>query len=498
VTFELIEDQRIVRIEGADVPLGARAFDVLAYLHANADRVVSKAELLDAVWSGVMVEEGNLSVQIAALRKVIGKEAIKTVPGIGYRLTLAPARAIARPGPDVPSVPSLAVLPFANLTGSADRDYLVDGIVNEIISALSRVSGIFVISSTSSFTYKGRTVDLAQVGRELGVRYVVEGSIQAAGDRLRIFTQLVEAETGRTIWQDRFDGRVDDIFDLQDEVAGSVAGALEPKMIWAEAARTRLKPTDSLTAYDLCLRAAPLVSRQDSLANLEEGLTLLWQALELDPNYAFAKAMVCCAHTGAVAARWWTFEQAGVVKDIAKEVLNEAQDDPIALAYAGHYLAYVHSMTQEGLTALLRAEKLNPNSALVAMLLGWVHNYRNENEDAIRSLRRAMRLSPLHPQIGIITSGIGNALMQMGRFEEAAAAYEQSLTEYPEFATSMMGLMAAYWRLGRMEDCARIAELYRAKAPDFSVSYFRKHRPQDAPAYSDAVIGALRENGFPE
>jgi tetratricopeptide (TPR) repeat protein len=155
-------------------------------------------------------------------------------------------------------------------------------------------------------------------------------------------------------------------------------------------------------------------------------------------------------------------------------------------------------MTQEGLTALLRAEKLNPNSALVAMLLGWVHNYRNENEAAIRSLRRAMRLSPLHPQVGIITSGIGNALIQMGRFEEAAAAYEQSLTEYPEFATSMMGLMAAYWRLGRMEDCARIAELYRAKAPDFSVSYFRKHRPQDAPAYSDAVIGALRENGFPE
>ncbi|MCU4651314.1 winged helix-turn-helix domain-containing protein [Roseibacterium sp. SDUM158016] len=500
MTFEIIADQRILRLDGAEVPLGARAFDVLVHLHDNADRVVSKAELLDAVWSGIMVEEGNLSVQIAALRKVIGKEAIKTVPGIGYRLTLGPTPAAAQPvlGPEVPSIPSLAVLPFANLTGSGDRDYLVDGIVNEIISALSRVSGIFVISSTSSFTYKGRAIDLSEVGTELGVRYVMEGSIQQAGDRLRIFTSLVEAETAHTIWQERFDGRIDEIFELQDEVAASVAGALEPKMIWNEAARTRLKPTDSLTAYDLCLRAAPLVHRQDSLANLEEGLALLRQALERDPNYTHAKALVCLAHTGSVAARWWTFEQAGVVKDLAKQVLNEAQDDPLALAYAGHYLAYVHNMMPEGLTALLRAEKLNPNSAMVAMLLGWVHNYRNENEDAIRCLRRAMRLSPLHPQIGVMTAGIGNALMQMGRFEEAALSFEQSLSEYPEFATSMMGLMAAYWRLGRSDDCARIAELYREKAPDFSVSYFLKHRPQDAKEYTDAVIGALRATGFPE
>lgn len=282
--LEIVEDRRLILLDGAEVPLGARAFDVLRHLHAHADRIVSKAELLDAVWSDLTVEEGNLSVQIAALRKAIGREAIKTVPGIGYRLTLGAPPATPLPGPDLPQMPSLAVLPFANLTGSDARAYLVDGIVTEINSALSRVSGIFVISSTSSFTYKGRTIDLAEVGRELGVRYVLEGSIQAAGDRLRIFTQLVEAETGRTIWQDRFDGRVDDIFDLQDNVAASVAGALEPKMIWTEAARTRLKPTDSLTAYDLCLRAAPLVSRQDSLANLEEGLALLWQALQLDPS----------------------------------------------------------------------------------------------------------------------------------------------------------------------------------------------------------------------
>jgi TolB-like protein len=226
---------------------------VLAYLHDHADRVVTKAELLDHVWSGMIVEEGNLSVQIAGLRKALGKEAIKTVPGVGYQLTLgARQRHRRKTAPDVPSIPSLAVLPFANLTGAEGQDYLVDGIVTEIIAALSRVSGFFVISSTSSFTYKGRAVDLAQVGRELGVRYVLEGSIQQAGDRLRIFTQLVEAESGHTIWQNRFDGQVSEIFDLQDQIAEEVAGALEPKLIWAEAARTRTKPTDSLTAYELC------------------------------------------------------------------------------------------------------------------------------------------------------------------------------------------------------------------------------------------------------
>jgi TolB-like protein len=502
LTLEILQDERRVRLDGHDVALGARAYDVLVYLHGHADRVVTKAELLDHVWSGMIVEDGNLSVQIAGLRKALGRDRIKTVPGVGYRLIgtqgAAPQPQANADHPAVPDIPSLAVLPFANLTGSADRDYLVDGIVNEIITALARVSSFFVISSTSSFTYKGRTVDLAEVGRELGVRYVLEGSIQQAGDQMRIFTQLVEAETGHTIWQDRFGGSVSDIFDLQDCVAESVAGALEPKLIWAEAARSRAKPTDSLTAYDLCLRAAPLVSRQDSLSNLENGLDLLRQALDRDPNYTHAKALTCLAHTGAVAARWWTFEQAGVVRDLAKTVLNEAQDDALALAYAGHYLAYVHQMHQDGLTALQRAERLNPNSAMVAMLLGWVHNYRAENDDAIRCLERAMRLSPLHPQIGIMTAGIGNALLQMGRVEEATRQYEQSLAQYPEFATSTMGLMACYWALGRKEDSARIAALYRAKAPHFSVGYFRKHRPDDSESYRQIIIDALRGNGFPD
>ncbi len=231
MVLEILNESRSARLDGEELPLGARAFDVLAYLHANSERVVSKAELLDAVWEGLMVEESNLSVQMSTIRKALGRDAIKTVPGIGYRLTSGgTSDRSPPPGPTVPTIPSLVVLPFANLMGQAEQDYLVDGIVQEISTALSRVSGIFLISSTSSFAYKGRSVDLAEVGNELGVRYVLEGSIQAAQNRIRIFTQLVEAATGRTIWQDRFDGSSEDIFELQDAVAERVAGALEPKL----------------------------------------------------------------------------------------------------------------------------------------------------------------------------------------------------------------------------------------------------------------------------
>lgn len=494
---------RTARLDGTEVALGARAFDVLHHLHRNPDRVITKEELLETVWAGTLVEESNLTVQIAGLRKVLGRDAIKTVPGVGYKFTLGAAadpveRTSQKDAPPVPAIPSLAVLPFANLTGSDENAYMVDGIVNEITSALARVSSFFVISTTSTFTYRGKAVDLAEIGRELGVRYILEGSIQKAGDRLRIFTQLVEARTGRMIWHDRFDGSSDDIFDLQDTVAESVAAAIEPKLIWAEAARAQAKPTDNLKAYDLCMKAAPLVYRQNSLANLEDGLELLRHALELDANYTYAKALICYAHTGAFAARWWPFEQAQAALPLAHEVLDSNPDDPLALCYVGHYIAYIGHDTKTGLTALKRAHSLNPNSANIEMLLGWVYNYIDQSDLAIEHLRRAIRISPLHPQIGIMTSGIGNALFQKGEIAEASRYYEQALTEYPEFATIQLGLMGCYWRLGELEKSAKMAEWFRQKVPDMSVSTFRRTRPQSSESYREAVIGALRANGFPE
>lgn len=501
--LEVFEAQRLAKLDGEDLTLGARAFDVLAFLFAHSDRVVSKAEILNHVWADLIVEEGNLSVQIAGLRKALGKERIKTVPGIGYRLICAEAPVTATPPPpdrqpDVPSIPSLAVLPFANLTGSADQDYLVDGIVTEVISALSRMSGIFVISSTSTFTYKGRSVDLSEVGQELGVRYVLEGSIQASGNRIRIFTQLVEAESGHTIWQERCDGTIENIFDLQDEVAECVAGALEPKLQYAEAARARAKPTDNLAAYDLCLQATPILAKLHTSERITEGLALLDQALALDPEYIQAHALYCYAHTSAFATRWWTFEKAGAAEPHARRVLESDTDDALALAYGGHFIAYLKQSYQEGLTALKRAVHLNPNSGTAQMLLGWVYTYIDDGPPAIVHLERAKRLSPLHPHIGVINSGIGSAHLQMGDTEAAIRHLEQAMTEYPDFATNQLMLIGCYWTIGRKADAMRMAAHLRRKVPDMTVGTFLRTRPHSGDRYNAMMVEALRGTGFPD
>lgn len=499
--LQINDTSRSVTLDGQPVTLGARAFDVLTYLANHPDRVITKEELLDHVWAGVLVEESNLTVQIAGLRKALGKDAIKTVPGVGYKFTLgsvAPQSPAVKDAPPVPTIPSLAVLPFANLTGSDTNAYMVDGIVNEITSALARVSGFFVVSTTSTFTYRGKAVDLAQIGQELGVEYVLEGSIQKAGNRLRIFTQLVEATSARLIWHERFDGTTDDIFDLQDTIAEQVAGAIEPKMIWAEAARAKSKPTDNLQAYDLCMQAAPLVMRQNALTDLQTGMAFLEQALVLDPAYTRAKGLYCFAHTGSFATRWWSFEKAEAALPVAKDVLNSGTDDPFALAAAGHYIAYIGQDPETGLIAVKQANSMNPNSATIALFLGWVHNYLAHNDDAIAHLTRAIRISPLHPNIGVITAGIANAYFQKQELETAVRYYEEALLQYPEFATIQLGLMGCAWKMGDFEKSEKMASWFRNKVPDMSVATFLRTRPNHNTFYRDAVVAALRANGFPE
>jgi len=497
-SFEVEAASREVRIDGKPVAVGSRAFDVLVHPQANSDRVVTKHELLEAVWGGLSVEESNLTVQISALRKLLGPNAIATVPGVGYKLTTATAPSVDS-GPDVPDIPSLAVLPFANLTGHQDRDYLVDGIVAEITASLSRISEVFVISSTSSFTYKGRAVDLSQVGRELGVRYILEGSIQQAGARLRIFTQLVVAESGHMIWQNRFDGDADEIFYLQDRIAEEVAGALEPKLQSAEAARSRSKPTGSLSAYDLCLRGSQMILRIDARDTLEEGLALLYKALELDPGYVRSQALICYAHTCAFATRWWSFEEAQAALPLARRILDRGTgEDAVALAYTGHYLAYIGHAYAEGLAALRQAHECNPNSATISSLLGWVMVYEEDNAAALAAFERAQRISPVHPHISVIRSGIANARLQMGDREGAVEYFERAQAEYSEFGSNQIGLIGAYWALGREEDARTVAAKLRQKVPGMTVSGFLESIPQQNLTYRDLMREALRGVGFPE
>ena len=287
--------RRELRRDGKPVRLGSRALDILCLLASAGGAVVSKDEVMARVWSGVVVEENNLRVHIRALRNALeedGDSWIVTVPGRGYRLLRShqqPPLADPAPEPSLPSPdkPSLAVLPFVNLSGDPEQEYFADGMVEEIITTLSRIRWLFVVARTSSFSYKGQAVDVRQIGRELGVRYVLEGSVRKGGNRIRITYQLIDAGTGAHLSADHFDGSLEDVFELQDKVASSIAGVIEPALETAETARSTGRPTTDLTAYDLYLRAYAMV--WSSARQIPEALDLLEQAIARDPRYGPAR-----------------------------------------------------------------------------------------------------------------------------------------------------------------------------------------------------------------
>src|SRR6516165_2621039 len=363
---ELRRDQTLVR-------LGSRALDILCVLASAGAKVVSKDELMERVWAGVVVEEHNIQVHISALRRALaedgdGESRIVTVPGRGYRLHPAPEpraadNTAAEPSAPVAEQPSLAVLPFLNLSGDPEQEYFADGMVEEIITALSRIRRLFVTARNSSFAYKGQNVDIKRVGHELGVRYVLEGSVRRSANRVRITAQLIDVSTGAHLWADHFDGPLEDVFDLQDKVASSVAGVIEPALQEAETARSTGRPTTDLTAYDLYLRASSLV--WSSARQIPEALGLLEQAIARDPLYgpALAWAAFCCFRLLLDGRSDDPSADRLKGADFARRALGVAGDDPSTLANAAQALAYFGEDI-DAMTALVdRALALNPNFA---------------------------------------------------------------------------------------------------------------------------------------
>ena len=299
---------------------------------------------MTAVWPATAVEDTNLNMQIAALRQVLDAgrtegSCIQTFPGRGYRFAVpvtrvgADASALPPSGPPaLPDKPSLAVMPFENMSGDPEQEYFADGIVEEIITALSRITWLFVIARNSSFTYKGQAIDVKQVGRELGVRYVLEGAVRRDGGPVRISAQLIDTTTGAHLWAERFDGRLQDIFELQDQVAASVAGVIEPTLQAAETARSAYRPTIDLTAFDLYLRASQL-RRQVERNSLAQGLDLLGQAIERDPHYGPALALAAQCHRGLEVNGWAEDPEATrrISIDLARRALRSSPDYPDVL-----------------------------------------------------------------------------------------------------------------------------------------------------------------------
>ena len=380
--FRLDLGQRELRRDGEPVKLNGRALDILCALATAKGEVVGKDELMARLWPGRIVEEGNIHVHVSTLRKALddhgeGHSYVVTVPGRGYRLAgLAGSAGAAVPaaqGLPLPDKPSIAVLPFQNLSGDPDQEYFADGMVEEIITALSRIRWLFVIARNSSFTYKGQAVDVKQIGRELGVRYVLEGSVRKAGGRVRITAQLIEADTGAHLWADRFNGSLEAIFDLQDQVAISVAGVIEPALQAVEIRRALDRPRNDPTAYDLYLRALGATGSWEKKDYLE-ALDWLSRAIKQDDTYGPAFSLSAVYHM-ALTGNGWTDDPEPTRQkaiSLARRAVRNAGDDAGTLGRAAYALAYLGEDIDAATALIDRSLHINPSFADGWRWSGWL------------------------------------------------------------------------------------------------------------------------------
>jgi TolB-like protein len=401
----------------------------------------------------------------------------------------------------LPDKPSIAVLPFQNMSGDPEQEYFVDGLVEDITTAIARLPWLFVIARNSSFTYKGKAVDVKQIGRELGVRYVLEGSVRRAANRVRITGQLIDTTTGAHIWADRIDGALDNIFELQDQVASNVAGAIEPKLRLAEIARAARKPTDSLDAYDLHLRAIAQ-SHKYTEESIGEALILAQRALAIDPSYAPSAALICWCRVVQRVQGWGVVSKAEAAETVslARRTIEPGRDDPDALWMAGITIGMLAGEISTALAAIDRALALNPNSALAWTMRGSMLSLQNEGDLAIEAHQRAIRLSPLDPRAYVFTAGLGFAHMAAGRYEEAILWADRALQMQPRYALAMRPKLVCLAHLGRADEARDLLKHMLAVQPGFTIAAWKAsylltaHSPTLLTLYTDG----LRKAGVPE
>jgi TolB-like protein/class 3 adenylate cyclase len=419
----------------------------------------------------------------------------RAVPAVPNRLPVDDAALT------LPDKPSIAVLPFTNLSSDPEQEYFADGMVDDIITALSHFKALFVIARNSSFSYKGRAVDVKQVGRELGVRYVLEGSVRKAANRVRITGQLVDTATGAHLWADRFDGGLGDVFDLQDQVTESVVGAIAPALEKAEIERARRKPTESLDAYALYLRGLSRFYQVASRQANEEALRLFNSAIELDPD--FASAYGRAAHCYAIGrANGWisvTPNEIAEVTRLAQRAVELGKDDPIALAAGGWALTVVVRDLEVGAGLIDRALVLNPNLAEAWSFDGWVKNWLGEPEAAIERFARAMRLSPLDPSLLRMPSGTAHAHFFLGRYDEAASWAAMALRDNADYQPGLRIAAASNAMAGRPEQAHKALARLRLLNPTLRVSTLKDvlgpfRRAEDLLRYEEG----MRQAGLPE
>jgi TolB-like protein/class 3 adenylate cyclase len=399
----------------------------------------------------------------------------------------------------LPDKPSVAVLPFQNMSGDPEQEYFAYGIVEEIITALSRFRHLFVIARNSTFTYKGRAVDVKQVGRELGVRYVLEGGVRKAGDRVRITAQLVDALTGAHLWADRFDGALDDIFGLQDRVTASVVGAIAPKLEQVEINRATRKPTESLDAYDYYLRGIAIFDQYTREAT-DEALQLFYRAIELDPGFASAHGLAAWCYLRRKNYGWMTepLQELAEAERVARRAVELGKDDAVALCSGGYVLARLGHSLHASAALIDRALNLNSNLARGWFLSGWVRNYLGEPEVAIEHFTRAIRLNPLDPLIFGMQTGIAAAHFLARRYDESSSWAERAILEHSNYLPALRMAAASHALAGRLEAAQQAMARMRQADPNLRISTLTELLPFRGPEDCARYEEGLRKAGLPE
>jgi len=432
----------------------------------------------------------NIAEPMRAWRLQIDKNSPSTLPKRAAAETAQP--------PALPDKPSIAVLPFQNMSGDPEQEYFADGMVEEIITALSRFKSLFVIARNSSFTYKGKAVDIKQVGRELGVRYVVEGSVRKAAETVRITGQLIDATTGAHLWADRFEGKLDDVFALQDKITEGVVSAIAPTVYKAEidlAARRR--PTN-LSAYDLCLRAQPHFYSM-TREGLAEALQLAHRALELDPRYGFAAFQAGSCHIFNITQGWAhdLNREIGEVTRLLSLALSIDENDPDVLATAGCATSFLTEDFATAAEMVDRAVALNPNSAFAWNQRGQAYLFGGQAAEALRSFERSIRLNPLDPMLYMTLAGMGIAFIELRRFDEAVAVARKAARQNQTYATTYRCLASALAHLGREAEVQKAVSRLLELEPNFRISEWVKRGAQWH-RHNKLMIEGIRKAGLPE
>lgn len=513
--------RELVRASQA-VATAPQVFDLLVYLAENRERVVSRDDLIKAIWAGRIVSESTLASHINAVRKAVGdsgqqQRVIRTVARKGFRFVAdvreiksldgaglpgaesAPFVQVPASASSLPAKPSIAVLPFVNLGADPEQDYLADGAVEDIIAALSQYRWLFVVARNSSFTYKGRMVDVKQVGRELGVRYVLEGSWRKAENRVRVTAQLVDATTGAHHWAGRFEGVLGDIFELQDQITESVVGAMAPQLERAEIERARHKPTESLDAYDYYLRGMARL-HHGTKDTIDQALPLFHKAIEIDPDFSSAYAMAAWCHCWRKINGWMTDRPREVAEGVrlARRAVELDKGDAVVLTRSGHALGHLAGDLQGGIALLDKALVLNPNLAAAWFLGAFLRLWHGETNAAIDHFARAMRLSPLDPELYRMKAGMAAAHLFVGRYDAASSWAEQAFRELPSLLLVAATLAASHALAGRTAEAQRTMDHLRQLDPTLRLANLTDWLPIHQPENLATLMDGLRKAGLPE